>query len=495
MIPQDFTRAGHDSRSGRIGIIDIGSNSVRLVVYDQLKRAPTPLYNEKVLCQLGKGLAISGNLNPDGVALARAAIARFLAMAKAMEVTEVDIVATAAVRDAADGEAFVEEIEQRHGIHIEVISGKREARLGAYGIMASVHHPDGVSGDLGGGSMELVRMEDHRVREQMTLPIGGLRLLDQSGGDRAKMRELVAKSLAEAGWLKERKIRNFYAIGGSFRAIAHMHMLGADYPLHIIHQYTLETKPFLSFIRSLARLPEADIAALPGAVPKRLASLPPAAIILEQMLEMAKPEQIVFSASGIREGYLYEKLSPYLREEDALLASCTEFALKGGRGTAYAHELFEWMEPLFPDEDAAQQRLRFASCLLHDIARYIHPEHRADWAIQRILQSSLTGLCHEERVQLAMAMYHRYQFKLKTDAPALSLIGPDDKARAKLIGSCMNLAYHLTGGIPGTLPQTRLEPGKSKLALSLPGALADLYGDSVKKRVSGVEEAWREQQK
>lgn len=484
-------RLTHDPKGGgRIGMVDIGSNSVRLVVYDQLKRAPAALYNEKVLCQLGRGLAITGKLNPDGVEMARAAIARFLAMAQAMEVTELDIVATAAVRDASDGKDFVAELEKRHHIHIDIISGKKEARLGAFGIFSSIHEPQGISGDLGGGSMELAQLSRQILTEQVTLPIGSLRLIDQTGGGREEMRALIAAELDKTEWLQGAKPENFYAIGGSFRAVARMHMLARGYPLEILHQYTVEAEELRRYVRELAALSEAELAALPGAAAKRVAAIPPAALILEGILATARPKQVVFSASGIREGYLHEKLSPYLRSEDVLLASCYEFAMKGGRGTAYAHELFEWMQPLFPGEPEAFRRLRFAACLLHDIARYIHPDHRAEWAMQRILQSVFVGLSHGERVQLALALYHRYQPKLKVAHPAFALIGAKEQGWARLLGAAMNLAYQLSGGIAGNLPETALKAGKHKLGLQLPAHLQALAGETVKKRQGQLEEAW-----
>lgn len=191
MTPDWLNKQITNANQGKIGLIDIGSNSIRLVVYDRLKRAPASIYNEKVMCQLGKGLAASGKLNPEGVTLANAAIARFVTLAKNMEVTELDIVATAAVRDASDGPEFVETLEREHNIFIEVISGKREAKLGAYGILASMHKPEGLAGDLGGGSMELVALDkNQRIGERISLPVGALRLLDECDGPKSMRKKI-----------------------------------------------------------------------------------------------------------------------------------------------------------------------------------------------------------------------------------------------------------------------------------------------------------------
>lgn len=478
---------------GRVGIIDIGSNSMRFVVYDQLKRAPVPLYNEKVMCQLGKGLASSGKLNAEGADMAKAAMGRFLALARNMEVRSFYVMATAAVRDAKDGEAFARALEKEYGVEVDIISGEHEAKLGAYGITASIHEPHGITGDLGGGSMELVNLNGAHHLAQVTLPVGPLRLIDETKGKRDEMRDIITRQFDRVKWLVEAKPKHFYAIGGSFRAIARLHMALENYPLRILHQYTVGTKSFLDFAHELAMMSDEKLEKLPGLSGKRVPAIPPAVMILERIIETAGPEKIVFSASGIREGYLFEKLPQQLRGEDVLISGCMEVAEKGGGNPAYARELMGWTAPLFDKEPEDEQRLRLAFCLLSDIAHHIHPEYRAEWAMQRILFSSFTGLTHRERAQLALALYHRYQFKLGKDAPGAVKALPDRaKAWAKLAGVSANLAYHLSGSIPGSLHTTSLKAGKHKIALYLSPPAEALMGEAIARRIAGVEEAYQE---
>jgi len=481
-------QAPHD---GRIAIIDIGSNSIRLVVYDQQKRSPVAIYNEKVMSALGKGLAASGVLNPEGVESAKEALRRFLAMGRNMEIGSLHVMATAAVRDANDGASFARYLEDTYDIDVDVISGKKEARLGAYGVSASMYKPQGITGDLGGGSLELVLLDDNTVSDHASLPLGSLRMIDETKGDRDKLKKLIDKRFAELSWLDDYKAENFYAIGGSFRALAKMHMLECEYPLRILHEYTVEAKPFRSFLRGIADMPMDRLEKFSGISTKRAPALPGAALVLERILDTTRPENLVFSASGIREGYLYEKLSPFIRTQDGLLASCTEFATKSGRTTAYANELFAWMAPLIKKEPESERRLRFAFCLLSDIALHIHPEYRAEWAFQRILYSALTGLLHRERVTLALALYHRYQYKIKEEWPALKLLQPADRKWARMIGTTANLAYHLSGSIAGNLHNADLTLEKDRVALKLLGNMQDAMGDAIKKRIDGVDAAYR----
>ncbi len=477
---------------GRIGIIDIGSNSIRLVIYDQQKRSPVPIYNEKVMCALGKGLAASGVLNPDGVEMAKDTLRRFLAMGRNMEITSLYVMATAAVRDAKDGESFVKYIEKTYDIDVDVISGKKEARLGAYGVCSSMYKPEGITGDLGGGSLELVWLEDGKIEDHTSILLGSLRMIDETKGDRDKLRKLVDKRFAELTWLGDHKVPNFYAIGGSFRALARIYMTMNNYPLRILHEYKVESKKILNFVQELMTLSNEKIEKLPGSAARRVPQLPGAAIILEKIITITKPEFIIFSASGIREGYLYEKLSPYIRDQDGLLASCTEFATKGGRSTAYANELFTWMYPLLKDESEKERRLRMAFCLLTDIALHIHPEYRSDWAYHRILQSALTGLTHRERVKLSLALYHRYQFKFKESWPSISLLKSGDHEWAKLVGTAANLAYHLSGSIYGNLHNASLLLEGKNVGLQFSNSMQDVMGDAIKKRLDGVIEAYKD---
>jgi len=248
----------------------------------------------------------------------------------------------------------------------------------------------------------------------------------------------------------------------------------------------------MEFAKDIAGMTEGKIEKMPGASPKRAPALPGAAIVLQHIIQHIRAEYIVFSASGIREGYLYEMLSPYIRNQDGLLASCSEFATRNGRSTSYANELFTWMYKLLEKESEKERRLRLAFCLLSDIALHIHPEYRAEWAYHRILYSALSGLTHRERVKLSLALYHRYQFKMKEKWPSLSLLKDGDPAWSKLVGAAANLAYHLSGSIAGNLHNTSFVIEKGQLSLQLNGAMQDVLGDAVKRRMDGVREAWAE---
>jgi len=486
----NWKSAGEVTHEGRLGVIDIGSNSVRLVVYDAIKRTPLPIFNEKIFCGLGKGLAITGRLNPEAVVITENCIKRFLALVHIMDVVELQIIATAAVRDAIDGAEFVERLERKFRINISVISGKKEAQLAAAGIFSSIHNAEGLAGDLGGGSIELIALKDGNYTSQTTLPIGPLRLLDISKGDKSKMAKLIQESLQAEKWLAPTK--TFYAIGGSFRALARIQMANEKYPLEIVHHYTIKTPVMKKLIREITNATPAQIEKMNGVSSKRVEALIPAALVMEKILEITTPQEVVFSAYGIREGYLFEKLSPYLRNEDPLIASCTDLASQNGRVTGYAKELFHWMSPLFEQEQEEEHRLRFAACIVSEVAWRIHPEYSAGWSFSRIMQSSMVGLSHHERIALALALYHRHQYKFKSVSPTLSLLSDKEKAWAKLVGTLANLAFLLSGAMSGNLENVPLGIAKEGVSIAFIGEAKDLQSDTICKKIDNVQEAFKQ---
>lgn len=492
---QYFGVAVHD---GKIGILDIGSNSVRLVIYDGMKRAPMPVFNEKALCELGKGVAETGRLNPEGVVQARECIGRFLTMARVMDVVELYILATAAIRDAEDGKAFVKEIEKAHGVRVRVISGKQEARLAAKGVQASLHQPQGLVGDLGGGSFELVRLEDDRLHQQETLPLGALRLKSDSNDSITAAADHARKAYGELPWLRSQKMDRFYAVGGSFRSLAHAYLLQQKYPLEVLHAYEVSAADFLPFLRKFALLDEAVISAMPGTSRKRAHSLPYAAVALAELIEHAGIKRIIFSTAGIREGYLFDQLSPYLKQEDGMIACCVDLATQSGRLEGYARDLFNWMSPLFAGEDETGRRLRFACCVLSEFAWRIHPQYRSEWMFTRIIQSSILGMNHHERVLLANALYHRHTLKTPLQTKVLKLLSPRDKLWCQGVGAALSVGFMLSGGMVGALGKSLITLNNDALELETAPELQNLFTETVRKKLEGLGEiltAWRKRSK
>jgi exopolyphosphatase / guanosine-5'-triphosphate,3'-diphosphate pyrophosphatase len=482
---QRAARAAGAIAAGRVGIVDIGSNTVRLVVYETHTKLPIPIFNEKVQCALARDMGKTGQLSARGISEALRGLARFSRLAEAMGVSRLELVATAAVRDASDGALFVEQVEKVSGHPVHVLSGAEEARLAAVGLLNGVPDADGVLGDLGGGSLDLVGLDQGQIGSFATFRAGHLRLAEEAGWDRQQARDLMDRALGNLPWLADMKGRSVYAVGGSWRALARIFIEQTHHPLHVLDNYTVGFLDALRLSRLIADLSESMLQKLTGIRQGRLDTLPYAAIAFSALIEIARPDQVVFSGFGMREGQMLELLPPDLRPQDSLISACEFQAKRTGRFANHGQEILDWMTPLFPGETEAQRRLRLAICLLSDIGWTEHPDYRAYHAYQRVLRIPYPGLTHPDRALMAIATFVRYGRDVAD--PLLnatpSLLDESGIALARTIGLALRLAHTLSGGAPGLLAQTRIKVEKDRLILLLPADKAVFLSDSVDRRL------------
>lgn len=475
-----------------VGVIDIGSNSIRLVIFDALSRVSHPLFNEKVLCGLGRGLERTGALNPDGIAPALDNLARFASLTKALHIRQMRVVATAAVRDAKDGAAFVQAVRRRTGLRVEILDGNEEARLSALGVIAGMPDAHGLMGDLGGGSLELVRISKGRVGEHETLPFGPLRLRENSDKGRGKLRDMIDAGLDRIGWTAKSADHPFYAVGGAWRAIARLHMAHTNYPLHVIHGYTIKRAKAEEFLDVIAGLSRESLERFTGAARRRLDALPLAALVLERILRRAKSSMLTFSALGLREGCLFDELPARVRRLDPLLSACEEVAHGGARFPIDGGALLDWATPILKDGSPKRRRLRLAACLVSDIAWSEHPDYRAEIAFLRILRMPLTGIDHPGRAYLALTAFTRYdgQAEGNVTRPAWLLLDEDELREAYRLGLALRLAYTFCGGATAALRRTTLRPSRGVLEFVIPRAQRSLVGEAVERRLDALARAF-----
>ena len=472
-----------------IAVVDVGSNSVRLVVYDALRRSPSPIFNEKVLCGLGKGVALTGYLAEDGIERALSELARFKALCELIGVVRIFAVATAAAREAKNGPQFIADAEKALGTHIEVLTGKEEARYAAHGVLSAIPDADGIVGDLGGGSLELVDVKNGRIGKGITLPLGPLRLIDMSGGNLAKARKIIDESFAEAKLLSALDGRSFYAVGGTWRNLGRLHMEQVKYPLHVLHHYTIERNTAESVSGLVAGLSPATVRDIAAVSKSRAETLPLGALVLQRLIDLAHPRDITISVFGVREGLLFERLKPAKQETDPLLSAAWDFARRYARSPEHERELCDWTDRLFGNdllpETKPERRLRHAACLMADIGWRAHPDYRGQRAFNMISQGSFVGVDHPGRIFLGLAVFYRYEGPGNARAPAdlRRLVSEHDLRRAEILAAAMRLAYVITAAMPKVLPKVKLELGNGNvLQLTFPRQFASLMGERVEKR-------------
>ncbi|KQP41036.1 exopolyphosphatase [Methylobacterium sp. Leaf104] len=476
-----------------VAIIDIGSNSVRLVAYDGLTRAPTPLYNEKVLCGLGRNVLSTGRLNEEAVRRALVALARFRVLCATMRVSRTFVLATAAARDAENGREFLAAAETACGQRIELLSGRREAELSALGVVSGFHAPDGVVGDLGGGSLELVDVRGATVGMGVTMPLGGLALQDLSGGSVKKALKIVRENLKKAApQLETLRGRSFYAVGGTWRALARLHQSARGYPLHVMHGYSVEPSDELNFLEVVERTDAALLQDVESVSEARRPLLAYGAVVLEEIIRIGRPRELAISASGVREGLLYEQLDRDARLADPLLAAAAELNALRARSPGHAGDLIAWSDrfiaSLDQPETADERRLRHAACLLSDIGWRAHPDYRGEQSVNVITHAAFVGIDHPGRAYLALAIYFRHEgIAPEKASPMLrSLAGPRLFERARLLGALLRLAFPLSAGMAGALGRIPVTVEGGRVTLTLPADQGSLPGDRILNRVRGL---------
>ena len=473
-----------------VSVVDIGSNSVRLVVYEGIVRSPTVLFNEKILCGLGKGIADTGRLNEKAVADALAALKRFRALSKQAGAKSMHVLATAAAREAANGSLFVSQAEEILGCKIRVLTGQEEARFSALGIVSSIWRPDGIVGDLGGGSLELVDVKGAGMGDGITLPLGGLRLSDMAGGSLSKAAKITQMHLADAQLLKGGKGRVFYAVGGTWRNLGRLHMETVHYPLHVMHEYEIPADQAQVFFRRVARGNTEKIPGINHISRNRQALLSFGATVLHQLVEQMQPSSIVFSGLGVREGYLYSLLPQDEQSEDPLISAAAEMSVLRSRSPEHAQELAKWTGEAFAklglEESEEEARYRYAACLLADIGWRAHPDYRGSQSMNIISNGAFIGIGHPGRAYMALANFFRHE-GLIDDAlsPEIRKLAPQRLfERAKMLGALMRVVYLYSAAMPGVIPRLGFRPdGIGGFMFEVPHDISDLASERTEGRL------------
>ncbi len=462
-----------------VAIIDIGSNSVRLVFYDYARAYPQAIFNEKITCNLGHGLEAGNKLDEKAKQNVRQATMRFAALIEAKKPELVEVLATAAIREASDGEDFADELSAIINCNIQILSGEEESLYAAYGVLATSWQPCGIVVDMGGGSTDISYINQANCVTPITsIPHGAFyfgQYLQKHGSK--KLSEYLHKLLAP---LKQFPCDAIYPVGGSFRAVATHHMARVEYPLHIIHDYCLNTNQ----IRELRNNVEADFVAnnpLIDVPKRRQNAIAPAILCLQKIGEMTGANECVFSSAGIREGALAVAMNLHLSPPDPLIAmmrSIHSILIDD----AYVHHLCSLIMdiiPIKPDES----RILLAFCYISEIAANMHPDYRGEYAFERIIAIQGFGLTHQQQVMLALAAYYRYRSKLRLKHPALALLNDQMRNFAYIIGKIANIAYSLSGGSSVMLElftinfdeKTKSLSIKSKTKSSMPQEMPEIH--------------------
>ena len=475
-----------DPAHSRIGVVDVGSNSVRLVVFDGIARSPSYFYNEKVLCGLGEGIHETGLLNPNGRARALAALHRFVALGRLMKLNGLQGVATAAVREATDGPDFCAQVLAETGLDLHVATGVEEAELSAKGVLLGWPNANGIVCDIGGASMELARVDDGMISTRKSSRLGPMQLANL-GSDEAINAE-ISRLVTKLRKKLPEPVHNLFLVGGSWRAIARLDMERRKYPLHVLHEYRLTPEQIIETANwATTKTPE-EFASIVDISNARLSLVPLAARVLAELVATFEPKQVQISSYGILEGMLYNAMPKKLRRKDPLLEAARQRERTSSRFPGFGERLFQWLKPLYVHAPEAEQRIVQAACYLHDITWRAHPDYRAEVCFESVTRANLSGLDHEGRVFLGLAILHRYKSSAPQhfDQSLLDLLTAERQSQAAILGKAMRLGAMLSGAVSAGLDQTELSMSSDTFRLTLSGTACDLNGEVVERRVQAL---------
>lgn len=474
------------------GVLDIGSNSVRLVGFVGSARTPLPIYNERAFVRLGESVSATGKIEGDYYALALDTFRRFRRIADQLGIEKLAAFATAAVRDAENRDAFLADAEAVLKHEIRVLSGEEEAQLSADGVMLGIPKADGIVADLGGGSLELAYISGNETHEWASLPLGVLALKTAAKNKPKTMQKIVRQALDDLPWLHKARGKPIYIVGGTWRALAKLHMTHTKYKVEVLHQYEVEPQDIDAFFSFMAKGGRKAQKLMAMASSNRREALPAASMVLQNLMAAVKPSGLIVSANAVREGVLYQELKSKYRRLDPLLMACEEMAARMCKAEPYSHELAMWTRQLYKRAEpanftrAAIDRLRQAGCLISDLAWASHPSFRAITVRDTVLTAPFTGITHAERVFLARALSYRHELQDEvTNFGKLNLTSRDERL-ARALGLSLRLAHSLSASLPGVLMKTKLKVGRRKLKLIMDASLSDLAAPIIEKRLKAV---------
>ena len=461
-----------------------------MVIFEGGRRCPAMVFNEKIMCGLGAELGRTGRLSQTGRERALRALTRFVTIAPGLRVGALAGVATAAMREAADGREFRDLVARETGIQLRIADGEDEARLSAQGVLFGDPRAEGLVIDLGGASMEFCPVGGGRPGRGVTTPLGPQRL-GSLGEGTAAARALVDAELGPLAVRFGAEAGRLYLVGGAWRTFGRVQIHRSDHPLPILHEHVVSPEEARTVARWILATDAATLEAVPGVPSERVVLLPYAALLLEALLDHFAPGELVLSGFGLREGLCYDYLPLHIRRQDPLISTCVGQERTRARAPGFGVELAEWVLRAVPAEDAEEARLMRAASHLSDVSWRAHPDYRASACIEVVARINVSSAGHRGRAFIAAALLARYRGTRNLgDASILRLLDPGTLERAARLGTLMRLGCTLAGVTPGFLPHCPVTLVEGRLLLSPAPEAWPLMGEEVEKRLGQAARAF-----
>jgi exopolyphosphatase/guanosine-5'-triphosphate,3'-diphosphate pyrophosphatase len=472
-------------------IIDLGSNSIRMLIYDNLLNSQIPIFNEKAICELGKNLDKTGKLDPKGSEFALSVLQRFKRILINLKVKKFKIIGTAAVREATDSKLFISKVQKIFKKKVEVLTGIEEAENSALGVIIGFQKVNGVVADLGGGSLELARVEKNIIYEKVSLPLGVLRLFNQPKRNKDKINSIISFYLNKIEWLRKVKTKNLYLCGGTWRTLLNAHIFKTNYPLSILHQYKLSAYEALKFSNKLLSVKSIKSEKLVSVTKSRTNYIPIGSYILSSLIKICDPSNVLCSVSGVREGSLINKAYLNILEKDSLNRSVHFIALKKGDFGENYIKLYNFLKKIFTNNDEDFPiRLLLPACSLSNFDWGLGTYQRAELVFQEVINSPILKLSHNDRIKLGLVSFWRHcSTKYCPDVEFLKLLSNSEIAACRRIGAALRFASSISVISSIFYEKIKIYVVNNKtLILKVPKKHSEVISNQVQKRLKSLAE-------
>ena len=474
-------------KQARLAIIDIGSNSIRMLIYDDFTSSRVPFFNEKAVCELGKNLDKSRKLHHTGKIYALKVLKRFSEILNVSKITNLKIIATAVLREASDARLFIEDVEKLFQKKIEILSGDQEAECAAEGVKIGFENVDGLVADLGGGSLELARVENNLITNKTSLPLGVLRLINNPIVKKRNLSKYIKKLFAEEKWLSKKKFKNLYLVGGTWRALFKLHLFQNDHPVHIIHQYSIDNERLKKFLDKISSFNKSKLKTVEYISKSRTQYLPYSSIILNEIMNFTNPKKILCSISGLREGALIKEHFKDLESPDMFNKSLEHIAKKRGDLGLTFKKYYHFIKPVFDGNEYYNQKLLNLACVLSHMDWGLGAFQKAELVFQETLNTPLLKLSHKERIQIALSCYWRYcSIKYNPKIEYLTFLNNNEIFSSKQVGAALRFANSLTSISTIFLEEFKLYKRGNALFLKIPSQHQEIISKQVTKKFKAL---------
>ncbi|KKI56137.1 MULTISPECIES: exopolyphosphatase [Staphylococcus] len=464
----------------RIGLIDIGSNTIRLVIFGFDKATGlNEILNIKTPARLSQYLTKDNDMNDEGIQVLTEALSSFNKVATKFKVDELHPIATAAIRQSNNQKDIIKKVKKDTGVEIKIVPEEDEAFYGYYAITHTTDIEDGVSVDIGGGSTEVTLFKDKQLKEAHSFPFGVVSLKRQFFGDKDHndksaikgMEKFLSEQFDQLDWLKDQKVA-LVGVGGSARNVARIHQSEHSYPIGGVHNYTMSDKDIEEVFDLIRKSSRDELTNLDGLSRDRVDIILPSVSVFKTLYKKIDATQFTFSRKGIREGYIMNAIRQRYPEEfskenvrkDALRQLANEYHIEEGSANRSLKLAESLLTQLLNHSDLKvndnDKELFVEGAYLYYLGSFIDSDSSSPHTYYLIANSMINGFSHKDRVKLALLASFKNKSLLKFYCKETEWFNSKETDTIQALGGIIKFVNALNISHTSFVEEVELKPKK-----------------------------------